>query len=174
MLQPGRGAILRCRPSVSDATDSSLLRCSSSTRHHGPTVNAQKRAPGGAGHSLTWLATRPAAPVSAVGPVINSCVQTRFGCRRFSRGGPPAPSPGGQVSGMVGVPSRRPPFGLPHGRPWAELGDVGRPVASRARPRPPARSALQQVDGMALSKHGARLPPGDTSGASAPERSGTP
>lgn len=75
-----------------------------------------------------------------------------------------APSPGGQLSGMVSVPSHRPPSGLPHGQPWAELNDVG----WRLRRGPPTAVravGLQQIDGMALSKHRGAVPGGGTSGA---------
>lgn len=69
------------------------------------------------------------------------------------------PSPGGLVSGMVGVPSRRPPSGLPHGRPWAELGEVGRRLR-RGPPTAVRAVGLQQVDGMALAGVGERAASG--------------
>jgi hypothetical protein len=66
-------------------------------------------------------------------------------------GGPkPMPSPGGQVSGMGGgVPPRRPPGGLPHGRPWAEPRKIGCGVRRRL-PTSVRAVGLRQVDGMAL------------------------
>lgn len=61
------------------------------------------------------------------------------------------------VSGMVGVPSRRPPSGLPHGRPRAELGEVGRQLR-RGPPTAVRAVGLQQVDGMALASKGSGSP----------------
>jgi hypothetical protein len=60
------------------------------------------------------------------------------------------PSPGGRSPGWATVPSRQPPSGLPHGRPWAELIEGER----RLRRGPPTAGravGLQQVDGMALA-----------------------
>jgi hypothetical protein len=48
-----------------------------------------------------------------------------------------------------GVPSRRPPGGLPHGRPWAEPRKVGCGVR-RGLPTSVRAVGLRQVDGMAL------------------------
>jgi hypothetical protein len=60
---------------------------------------------------------------------------------------------------MGGVPSRRPPGGLPHGRPRAELDEVGRRMC-RGLPAGDRAVGLRQVDGMALGRQGPRFTPG--------------